>query len=49
MDAVREIASGWISFYWGKTPEEYSRGKTIGDAIMLEWLRFFPKYLTQKR
>lgn len=47
MDASSGIVSGWIGFYWGKTMEECSRSGTIGDAIMLEWLRFF-KSLQEK-
>jgi hypothetical protein len=34
-------ASGWIGFYWGKTPDECRRSKTIQDAITLEWLEYF--------
>jgi hypothetical protein len=34
LDRSRAHACGWISFYWGKTREEYARGKTIGDALM---------------
>jgi hypothetical protein len=41
IDRSREIASGWIGFYWGKTPDEYRRGETIQDAIALSWLELF--------
>jgi hypothetical protein len=41
VERSEEHAAGWIGFYWGKTPDELSRETTIGDAIMLEWLRFF--------
>lgn len=34
-------ATGWISFYWGKPPEELRRSKEIGDAILLQWLELF--------
>lgn len=37
----RDVASGWIGFYWGKTPEECRAAGTIGDAMMLNWLDFF--------
>jgi hypothetical protein len=37
----RKVASGWIGFYWGKTPEEYRRSGTIQDAIVLGWLEVF--------
>lgn len=33
--------AGWISFYWGKPPEELRRSKQIGDAILLQWLDMF--------
>jgi hypothetical protein len=36
-------AAGWISFYWGKPPEELRRSKEIGDAILLQWLELFEK------
>jgi len=41
VDRSKPHASGWIGFYWGKTPDEYRRGNTIGDALMLNWLEFF--------
>lgn len=33
--------AGHIGFYWGKSPQEYQSGKTIGDAMMLGWLKLF--------
>jgi len=36
-------AAGWIGFYWGRTPEELRRSKSIGDAIQLQWLETFQK------
>lgn len=36
-------ASGWISFYWGKPPEELRKSKALGDAILLDWLDRFEK------
>jgi len=41
MEGSREIASGWIGFYWGKTPEELRASGTIADALMLGWLDVF--------
>ncbi len=38
-----KVAAGWVGFYWGKTLEEYRRGKTIGDAVMRGWLEFFQR------
>jgi hypothetical protein len=43
IDQSRGIATGWIGFYWGKTPEELRKGKTIGEAITLQWLELFQK------
>ncbi len=43
IEQSRSIASGWIGFYWGKTPREYRPPKSIGDAMMLQWLEFFQK------
>ena len=34
-------AAGWLSFYWGQTPEELANGKTIGEAMTREWLKVF--------
>ena len=45
IDQSQPVASGWISFYWGKTPEECRKGGTIGEAIMADWLEWFPKKL----
>lgn len=36
-------AAGWISFYWGKPPEELRRGKTIVDKLLLQWLEIFAR------
>lgn len=43
IDSSRGIADGWISFYWGKTPEECRRSGTLSDAILASWLEFFKK------
>jgi hypothetical protein len=37
----RETASGWIGFYWGKTPAEVKAGKEFKDVLMTRWLEFF--------
>jgi hypothetical protein len=36
-------AAGWISFYWGKPPEELRRSNDLRDAILLQWLELFEK------
>ena len=42
IDGSREIADGWISFYWGKTPEEYAaEDGGIAAAIKKKWLESF--------
>jgi hypothetical protein len=39
----RAVASGWIGFYWSKSPAELRTGKTVADAITLGWLEFFQR------
>ena len=34
-------ADGWISFFWGKMPEEYQPTSSVGDAIISQWLTQF--------
>jgi hypothetical protein len=43
IDKSQGIASGWIGFYWGKTPAEYREPKTIADRLTLDWLELFEK------
>jgi hypothetical protein len=43
IDRSASVASGWIGFYWGKTPEKLRRSKELGDALLLEWLKVFEK------
>ncbi len=40
LDGSRATASGWISFYWGRTAEEYRRSNEMKDALMVQWLDF---------
>ncbi len=49
LDDSREIANGWIGFYWGKTPEGLRQGKTIQDALVLKWLEIFQNRTTRFR
>lgn len=37
----RMDADGWISFYWGKIPEEYDKEPGITAALTGGWLRHF--------
>jgi hypothetical protein len=41
IEGSRGIASGWVGFYWGRTPEELRPAKTISDALTLDWLEYF--------
>lgn len=42
IDRSSNIAEGWISFYWGKTIEEYCRqDNDLAGAITAEWLKYF--------
>ena len=36
-----KYSAGWMGFYWGKTPEQYRKSDSLGDAIMLGWLDLF--------
>lgn len=39
----RPVVSGWIGFYWGRTPEQLRQSHDIGDAMTLSWLELFQK------
>ena len=41
IEASKKLAAGWFGFYWGKTPDELRRSKTISDAMTLGWLDLF--------
>jgi hypothetical protein len=43
IDQSKTVASGWIGFYWGKTPQQYRQSGTIQDTIVLGWLELFQK------
>lgn len=47
MDESGDQADGWISFFWGRMPDEYSEKTSIGDAITAEWLRRFSRRMKQ--
>ncbi len=44
LDRSKNVANGWIGFYWGTTPEEYREMKTIRAALMGSWLEVFQKW-----
>ncbi|GBD34977.1 hypothetical protein HRbin36_00081 [bacterium HR36] len=37
----RRYVSGWIGFYWGKTPEELRQSSELADKLTLAWLELF--------
>ena len=41
IDGSKTVAQGWISFYWGKTIEEYAQENDMGAAVMKQWLEYF--------
>jgi hypothetical protein len=41
MERSRALADGWMSFYWGKTPEEYDKQPGVKPALIASWLRRF--------
>ena len=40
---TRGLASGWIGFYWGKTPAELSQSQKPNDQLTLQWLELFQR------
>jgi hypothetical protein len=44
IDGSKQIATGWIGFYWGETIEEYRKNKgNPGESLALQWLEYFQK------
>jgi glutamate racemase len=41
IDRSGDQADGWISFFWGKMPDEYQPTTSVGDAIVSQWLTQF--------
>jgi len=37
----QQHVDGWISFYWGKTMEEYEADQDLQGALIASWLRYF--------
>ena len=44
----KDLAAGWIGFYWGETPAELRKKKTIAAAITAQWLEWFRKEAAKK-
>ena len=43
IEGTRGLASGWLGFYWGKTPGELSPSPKPADQLTLEWLKLFQR------
>jgi hypothetical protein len=43
IDKSKEVAKGWISFYWGKPIKDLKSSKDPGDRMLLSWLEKFQK------
>ncbi len=41
IERSRPIADGWVSFYWGRTIEEYDGAGGLNNALIAGWLRRF--------
>ncbi len=41
IEGSKDFTDGWISFYWGKTAEEYKSEGGLIEAIMTNWLTWF--------
>lgn len=49
IDRSGDQADGWISFFWGKMPDEYQQTTSIGDAIISQWLAQFSAMMKIER
>ena len=47
MERSRGTVDGWVSFYWGRTAEEYDGNKELAAAIIAKWLRAFRDHAPQ--
>jgi hypothetical protein len=41
LERSKPLAAGWVGFYWGQTPEELKKVRTIPAAMTLGWLEIF--------
>lgn len=46
MDQSQGDSDGWVSFFWGKMPNEYKPNTSIADAITSKWLTRFSSRMT---
>jgi hypothetical protein len=49
IDRAGTHVAGWVSFYWGRPPDELRKGNTIADAVTLDWLTRFEKRASARR
>jgi hypothetical protein len=43
MDRAALLAAGWVSFYWGTSPEELRKSQALADSLLLDWLTRFER------
>lgn len=43
LEGSKKHATGWIGFYWGKTPQELRKSRALPDVLMRSWLEWFEK------
>jgi glutamate racemase len=48
LTSAGDNADGWISFFWGKRPEEYDAKSSISDAIVSQWITEFSGMMQEK-
>jgi len=41
IDESRDIVDGYLSFYWGKTIEQYTQQSDLTASILAHWLQYF--------
>ncbi len=41
MDQAGQNADGWVSFFWGKMPEEYAPEQSIAAVVTATWISAF--------
>ena len=48
INGSRDVADGWISFYWGTTIDQYESQSTLQAAIVAAWLKKFKELASQR-
>ena len=49
IETSKKHATGWIGFYWGKTPAELRESSSLADAMTLQWLELFQRGAERRR